>query len=59
MENNDTFSQIDSKYISIIDFNDFKLDQNTTLGILHLNIASLNKYCDDLSNFLSFFNSEI
>lgn len=52
LEDNNYFPKIDSKYISIEDFNKNNFDNNS-LGVLHLNVASLNKYLTDLQNFLA------
>ena len=45
---------INSKYINVTQFNnDIKFDKNTSFLMLHLNIASINKYSESLFNFLS------
>ena len=44
---------INSKYHDIKDFNKLNINKNSSLAILHLNIASLNKHFEDLRNFLS------
>ena len=43
---------IDSKYYNLSDFNDLIIDP-AALGVMHLNIASLSKHFDDLSNLLA------
>ena len=56
LDNNFNFEdmpfKINSLYTSINEFNDLNLDKKTSFRIMHLNIASLNKYFDDLHNFL-------
>ena len=44
---------IDSKYYDINDFNKLNIYKNSSIAILHINIASLSKHFDDLQNFLS------
>ena len=51
----DNLPSINSNYMDLSNFNELCNSQfiQTSLGILHLNIASLNKYCDDLNDFLT------
>ena len=45
-------TNVNSVYRSIDEFNELNLNKQSSFGIMHLNIASLNKYLDDLHNFL-------
>ena len=45
-------ASIDPKYHDINNFNKFNINKNPSLATLHLNIASLSKYFEDLQNFL-------
>ena len=49
-ESEDEFfnSMVNSKYYSINNFNKLKPDKNSSFGLLHVNIASLNAHIDDL-----------
>ena len=52
-DNNDlSGSSIDSKYYDLKNLNSLKMD-NSTFGLLHVNIASLNAHVDDLRTVLS------
>ena len=42
-----------SKYYDIEDFNKLRIKEEASLGFLHINIASLNKHCEELSTLLS------
>ena len=42
-------SLIDSNYYDINEFNFCKIDKFSSFGLLHINIASLNKHIDDLN----------
>ena len=53
----DIFKNI-SKYFTIKEFLDLDLNDNS-LSLFHVNIASLNKYLDDLHNFLSIVKLQI
>ena len=44
---------IESKHYDVNDLNKLKINQNSSLSTLHLNIASLSKHFEDLHNFLS------
>ena len=44
---------VNSKYYNIKKFNSLKPDINSSLGLMHVNIASLNKHFDDLKTTLS------
>ena len=44
---------IDSNYCNINEFNSNKIDKPSSFGLLHINIASLNKHIDDLKLILS------
>ena len=41
-------SMVDSKYYTIKDLNKVKPDKSSSLGIMHVNIASLDAHIDDL-----------
>ena len=41
-------SMVDSKYYTIKDFNKMKPDKSSSLGLMHVNIASLDAHIDDL-----------
>ena len=45
-------ASIDPKYHDINNFNKLNINKNPSLATLHLNIASLSKYFEDLQNFL-------
>ena len=49
-ENEEDFfnSMVDSKYYKITDFNKMKPDKSSSLGLMHVNIASLDAHIDDL-----------
>ena len=49
-------TEINSKYYDIIDFNKLEIEQHSSFGVLHLNIASLKKHFDDLLSLLSILN---
>ena len=49
-------SNINSKYYDISEFNNIKPDPSSSFGLLHTNLASLNKHIDDLKLSLSLFN---
>ena len=53
----DIFKNI-SKYFTIKEFLDLDLNDNS-LSLFHVNIASLNKYLDDLHNLLSIIKLQI
>ena len=46
-------TSINSQYYDIKKFNKNKIDKNSSLGLFHANIASLNLHIDDLRDFLS------
>ena len=46
-------STVNSKYYNIKNFNSVKFDKSSSFGLLHVNIASLNKHFDDLHESLS------
>ena len=46
------FHNIESKYCDVTDFNDIKTDSNSTFGICHVNLASINLHFDDLKVIL-------
>ena len=50
---------IDSNHYDINEFNSCKIDKSSSFGLLHINIASLNKHIDDLKLILSMFTHEI
>ena len=50
---------INSQYYDNHSFNQIKPDSSSTLGILHTNLASINKYHDDLSTVLTLLKPEI
>ena len=52
-------SLIDSNYYDINEFNSCKIDKPSSFGLLHINIASLNKHIDDLKLILSMLTHEI
>ena len=52
-------SLIDSNYYDINEFNSCKIDKSSSFGLLHINIASLNKHIDDLKLILSMLTHEI
>ena len=58
-EFDDHYTPINSKYMSIKDFNDIDANHNTSFSIIHLNIASLNRHFDCLNNLLSTINKTI
>ena len=45
-------SMVNSKYYNIKDFNKLKPDKSSSLGLLHVNIASLNAHIDELRTVL-------
>ena len=51
--NDDMFNHINSKYYNIHNFNLMKPDLQSSLGLLHTNLASLYKHYDDLLITLS------
>ena len=52
-ENSDVLTgTVNSKYYNIKNFNAAKFDKTSSLGLLHVNIASLNKHFDDLHELL-------
>ena len=55
LDNEDHPVSINSRYYDIDEFSKLDFKEND-FGILHLNIASLNKHMNDLQNFLSFFD---
>ena len=50
---NDLFNLINYKYYHIHQFNKIKLDKSLSIGILHINLASIYKHHDDLLLTLS------
>ena len=44
---------IESKYHDINDFNKLNINKNSSLGTLHLSVASLSKHFVDLQKFLT------
>ena len=50
---------INSQYYDNHSCNHIKPDLSSTLGILHINLASINKYHDDLSTVLTLLKPEI
>ena len=52
-------SKINSKYVSVKEFNNLQNDKDRSFNIINLNIASLNKYSDTLSNFLQSLQRKI
>ena len=50
---------IDSNYYDIKEFNACKIDKISSFGLIHINIASLNKHIDDLKLILSMLTHEI
>ena len=52
-------SPINSQYISVDEFNEISNQLGSNFGVLHLNIASLNKYIEDLNNFLASLSHRI
>ena len=52
----DPLSLVDSKYYDIDQLNSLELDVPSSFGLLHLNIASLDKHFDDLRLVLSKLN---
>ena len=57
-ENEEDFfnSMVDSKYYNIKDFNKMKPDRSSSLGLMHVNIASLDAHIDDLRTALGRIN---
>ena len=47
------YSQIDSRYFKVNEFNTLDFEQNSKLSIFHVNIASLNAHIDDLTILLA------
>ena len=54
----DIFNKINSKYYGIREFNQIKSDSQSSIGILHTNLASIYKHYDDLLITLSQLNFE-
>ena len=52
-ENDQLSTTINSQYYDIKKFNKAKIDKNSSLGLFHVNIASLNAHIDDLRDELS------
>ena len=52
-ENEEFVTHVDSKYYDIEEINDLQFNSSTSLGICHINIASLEAHIDDLRLFLS------
>ena len=52
------YNNINSKYYDTQEFNKIKCDPTSTLGICHINIASLSKHIDDLRLTLSLLKKE-
>ena len=53
-DNNELFtSTVNSKYYNVSNFNKIKIDKKSSFGLVHINIASLNKHFDDLDELLS------
>ena len=54
-ENNNELltSTVNSKYYNVSNFNKIKIDKKSSFGLIHVNIASLNKHFDDLHELLS------
>ena len=52
-ENDQLTSSINSSYYDIKKFNKIKMDRNSSLGMIHANIASLNSHIDDLRDLLA------
>ena len=50
--------QINSNYYDISDLNKLKLNSSSTLSMMHTNIASLNKHCEDFKLILSLLNKQ-
>ena len=46
-------STVNSNYYAMNKFNSLKIDKSSSFGFLHVNIASLNKHFDELSETLS------
>ena len=55
--NEEDIFKINSKYFTIKEF--LNLDLNDNLDLFHVNVASLNKYLDDLHNLLSIIKLQI
>ena len=55
-ENDQLSTTINSQYYDIKKFNKAKIDKNSSLGLFHVNIASLNVHIDDLRDELSRLN---
>ena len=49
-------TQVNSKYYDILQLNSLKPDKSSSLGLFHVNIASLNLHIDDLRTILSAIN---
>ena len=49
-------TDVNSKYVDIKQLNSTKVDLSSTFGLLHINIASINKHIDDLRFILSQIN---
>ena len=56
--NEEDILKINSKYFTIKEFLNLDLNDNS-LSLCHVNIASLNKYLDDLHNFFSIIKLQI
>ena len=52
-------TSVNSKYYDIKQFNKIKHDKDSSFGLLHVNIASLNAHIDDLRTVLSRLKPEI
>ena len=50
---NEPLKHVNSKYYSIKQLNSLKLDTPSSFGLLHVNVASLQKHFDDLDYVLS------
>ena len=52
-DSDELYAGINSRYHSVQEFNNLKIDQKSTLSICHTNIASISKHSDDLHLTLS------
>ena len=53
---NELPSNINSNYYSYLEFNKIKINQKSTLGLIHTNLAPINKQIGDLNVTLSLLN---
>ena len=49
-------NNINSNYYSYLEFNKIKTDSTSTFGIIHTNLASINKHIGDLNVSLALLN---